>query len=236
MASELQPSGASGSDTKALGARWFHEVWNERREQTIDELLSPDLVATVEGVDAPLTRDEWLEYRRALLSAVPDLRVEVLSIVADGGACMVNWRVLGTHLGPGMGIPPSGRAVDFTGVSMLEWVDGRMVRGFDKWNRGEVVASLMQVRMDELVERTRLTRREAQVALLMAERYGHTEIAEQLGIRPNTARRHCERVLGKLGAHRKQDVAAALGKIPGSVLDRHGSDMKAQGHAAGPRG
>ena len=59
----------------------------------------------------------------------------------------------------------------------------------------------------------------------MAERFNYREIAEQLRIQPNTARRHSERVMLKLGVRRRQDVAKALGKISGSVLARHGSDV-----------
>lgn len=70
-----------------------------------------------------------------------------------------------------------------------------------------------------------VTSREAQVALLMAERLTHTEIASNLRIKPNTARRYCERVLARLGVHHRQEVASALGKIPGSVLNRHGDDI-----------
>ena len=29
------------ADNKALTRRWFEEVWNQRREQTIDEMISP---------------------------------------------------------------------------------------------------------------------------------------------------------------------------------------------------
>jgi DNA-binding CsgD family transcriptional regulator len=89
-----------------------------------------------------------------------------------------------------------------------------------------MIGSLMQVRMDEIRGHAGLTEREAQVALLMAERFTHTDIATQLRIKPNTARRHCEKSMAKLGVHRRQDVAQALGKIPGSVLNRHGDDMK----------
>ena len=213
------------ADNKLLVARWFEEVWNRKRAATIDELMSPDCLTKVEGLDEPLSRDAFKEYQHAFLNAVPDLIAEVPLMTAEGDTVIVSWRARGTHLGPGLGISPSGRAVDFTGLSVFEFVDGRIARGFDRWNRGEMIASLMQVRMDELGVHRSLTRREAQVALLMAERYSHTEIAEQLGIKPNTARRHCERVLGKLGVHRRQDVAEALGKVPGSVLARHGSDI-----------
>ena len=63
---------------------------------------------------------------------------------------IANWRAKGTHLGPELGIPASGRRVDFTGLSVFEFTDGKITAGFDRWNRGEMIASLMQVRMDEL--------------------------------------------------------------------------------------
>jgi DNA-binding CsgD family transcriptional regulator len=61
-----------------------------------------------------------------------------------------------------------------------------------------------------LVERFGLTPQEARVALLLAERRRNTEVAEALGVRPATARRHTERVLEKLGVHSRDAVRAAL--------------------------
>jgi steroid delta-isomerase-like uncharacterized protein len=227
------PDGSPPVDHKSLVRRWTTEVWNNRREEVIDEMMSPDCRLQVEGVDGELDPEAFKAYRRTFLQAVPDMFVEILSNTTEGEASMQCWRVTGTHLGHGLGIPPSGRRVNFTGVTYYEFKNGRIVRGFDRWNRGEMIASLMQVRMDELFERTPLTRREAQVALLMAERFAHTEIADQLKIKPNTARRHCERVLEKLGVRKRTDVAQALGKIPGSVLDRHASDIPLQGERLG---
>lgn len=225
------PAGADqeiAPDLRALSRRWFEKVWNERRAAAIHELATPDCTAQLEGEEGALNLEAFESYWRAWLNAVPDLRVLVSFIITEGATAVVHWRATGTHLGAGLGIPPSGRRVDFSGVTVHEYEGGLIVRALDRWNRGELIASLMQVRMDELRAHARLTLREAQVALLMAERFTHAEIADQLGIKPNTARRHCERVLQKLGVRRRQDVAKALGKIPGSVLDRqHGSDMGA---------
>jgi len=213
------------AEHKRLIQRWSREVWNERRFEMIDEMMAPDCVIHVEGVDHPLSRDDFREYNRIFLAAVPDLLVEQLSITTEGDTSFLVWRATGTHTGHGLGIPPSGRPLHFAGVSLFQIRDGWIVRGSDCWNRGDVIASLMEIRMDELCERTGLTIREAEVALMMADRFNFREIAERLRIRPNTARRHCERVLSKLGVHRRQDVAQALGKIPGSVLARHGEDL-----------
>lgn len=58
----------------------------------------------------------------------------------------------------------------------------------------------------QLRERFGLTPREAEVALLLAERKTNREIADELVISPHTARRHTERVLGKLGIHSRRSV------------------------------
>lgn len=59
-------------------------------------------------------------------------------------------------------------------------------------------------------DRFGLTVRQAQVAVLMAARRSYKEIAGQLAIRPNTARRHCEQVLLRLGLHSRDEVAQLL--------------------------
>lgn len=55
-----------------------------------------------------------------------------------------------------------------------------------------------------------LTKREAEVALLLAEGCSNAEIAERLFVSPHTARHHVENVLGKLGINSRAAVAARL--------------------------
>lgn len=209
---------------KAIAQRWFDELWVDPREDNVDrviaELAHPDATTHVEGRDGRIDVEEFKKYRRALRNALPDMRVEVVAIAAEGDRCYVQWQIVGTHRGHGLGIPPSGKPASFGGITMLRFQDGLIIEGLDKWNRGEVIAALMQLRIEEILASTTLTRREAQVALMMAERLSHGEIAEQLRITPATSRRHCERVLQKLRVHDRREVAAALGKIPGSPLDR----------------
>ena len=59
-------------------------------------------------------------------------------------------------------------------------------------------------------ERTGLTAREAEVALLLAQGLTNAEVADRLFIAPATARRHTESVLGKLGLTSRAAVASAL--------------------------
>ena len=58
-----------------------------------------------------------------------------------------------------------------------------------------------------------LSRRQAEVAELMAEGLTYRDIAQQLEIEPNTARRHCEHVLQRLGIHTRGEVRGALVRV-----------------------
>src|SRR5688500_11055482 len=66
--------------------------------------------------------------------------------------------------------------------------------------------------MAALRRRFRLTEREAEVARLLAQRRTNKEIARVLDVSWHTARRHTERVLGKLGIRSRRHVLAAINR------------------------
>lgn len=68
--------------------------------------------------------------------------------------------------------------------------------------------------LDELVSKFGLTRREAEVALLLSKRKSNREIARTLVISEHTARRHTEHVMGKLGVHSRREVRDRLAEGP----------------------
>lgn len=216
----------SNDHMKHFAIRWFEDLWNRRQDSHVDdvirELAHANATTRVEGRDGRIGLEEFKMYRAAMLSALSDFSVELTAVVAEGDRCHVEWQARGVHTGHGLGVAPSGRPIAFNGITALRFADGKIIEGLDKWNRGELIASLMRLRVEEIRSKTRLTEREAQVALMMAERLTHMEIARDLRISPSTSRRHCERVLSKLRVHRRQDVAAALGLIKGSPLDRCG--------------
>ena len=118
-----------------LARKWFDEVWNQRRDATVLEMLHPNIVGYMEGqeIHAP---GEFLRARAALLNGLPDLRVTVEAVVSEGDDVVVRWSATGTHGGAGLGIPPSSRDVSFRGMSWLVFSGGRIVKGWDSWNQG----------------------------------------------------------------------------------------------------
>ncbi|MEK6375056.1 MAG: ester cyclase [Acidobacteriota bacterium] len=124
-----------------LGRRWFEEVWNERREEAIDELMAPDAVGHMEGGDVAGPQG-FREVRAIFLNALPDMHITVEDVLSDGDQAVVRWRVRATHTGELLGVAPSQRKIDFRGMSWLTVRDGKLAEGWDTWNLGGLLDSL----------------------------------------------------------------------------------------------
>jgi predicted ester cyclase len=99
-------------DHVALARWWFEEVWNQRRTETVHELLRPDSVGHMQSGDV-VGPEPFLEVHAELLKALPDLRIQVEDTLAQGDQVVVRWSASGTHRGKGMGCEPTGAQVRF---------------------------------------------------------------------------------------------------------------------------
>jgi DNA-binding CsgD family transcriptional regulator len=65
-----------------------------------------------------------------------------------------------------------------------------------------------EVATELTLRRFGLTRREAQIARLLARRATNREIADQLDVSPHTVRHHVENIFTKLGIHSRRSIAS----------------------------
>jgi steroid delta-isomerase-like uncharacterized protein len=130
------------NENVGLARRWFEEVWNKRRTDTIDKLLTDESVSHSES---GLLRGKQAFKERThtvFLSAFPDLRMTVEATLAEGDEVVVRWVCTGTHEGDGLGFPATGRRVSFRGVTWIRFSGDKMVEGWDCWNQGGLIESL----------------------------------------------------------------------------------------------
>lgn len=120
---------------------WFEEVWNQRRDATVRELLAPAAVCHMEGAEL-VGPDQFLQARTALLDAFPDIKVTVEATLAEGDDVVVRWSARATHRGDGLGMPASQRAVAFRGMTWMRFANGRIIEGWDSWNLGQLLQEL----------------------------------------------------------------------------------------------
>jgi steroid delta-isomerase-like uncharacterized protein len=128
----------------AVARRWFEEVWNQRRAETVDELLRPDSVGHTESGDVVGPDDFKNKVHAELLAALPDIRVTVEDVIADGDNVVVRWSASGTHRGDGMGLKATGRAVTFRGLTWMVVRGGKLVEGWDAWNQEGLLRQLRE--------------------------------------------------------------------------------------------
>ncbi|WP_435016150.1 ester cyclase [Tundrisphaera sp. TA3] len=142
------PSGPSRStpmsaENLAIARRWFDDIWNQRRLETVDELLTPDSVCFVD--DGPIRGPEEFKQRmyHPFVSALPDTRVEILGELVQGDQVAIRWKATGTHDGEGLGCRATRQPVEIQGISWLVIRGGKLVEGWQSSNITDVVRGLV---------------------------------------------------------------------------------------------
>ena len=118
-----------------VATRWFKEVWNERKASTIMELMHPTASGRTHAGEIHGREDWKARIWEPLVSAFSNIVVDVEDMIADGENVVIRWRAAMDHTGEGLlGAPPSGRSVEFTGMTWMVIQDGQIVRGWDSWD------------------------------------------------------------------------------------------------------
>jgi len=62
-----------------------------------------------------------------LLPAIPDMRLDIEDVIAEGEKVLVRLTIRGTQRGELMGIPPTGRAIEVAVLDLFHIRDGKLV-------------------------------------------------------------------------------------------------------------
>jgi steroid delta-isomerase-like uncharacterized protein len=127
----------SAEENVQLMRRWFQEVWNEGRIQTVYELLAPDAVARGQrGAEKEIRGpEEFDKFVQEIRGAFPDIKVEVEDVFGTDDKVVLRWSGVMTHTGDGLGMPASGQTVRTRGITIARIVDGQIVEGWDNWDQ-----------------------------------------------------------------------------------------------------
>lgn len=129
---DVQSSIPPMNTPKEIAHLWFDEVWNNRQVSLVHELMSPEAVGHVEGpVPTLVGGQQFIEFQEQLLSALPDVRVEILNCLADDSHTCVLWQARAKD-----------GAVSFRGTTWFHVVDGKIVEGWDCWDHGGLSTTL----------------------------------------------------------------------------------------------
>ena len=125
--------------------QWFKEVWDEGQEAAIDRLVAAD--AKVWGLTGsggpPLAGPAGFKpVFHTFREALGDLQIVIERTVVEGDVCTAHFLVKGRHVGRALGGEPTGRPVEFHGVTIARVRDGQLVEG---WNVIDFLAMYQQI-------------------------------------------------------------------------------------------
>ena len=130
-------------DNIALVRRWVHEVWNERRVETMEELMSPDFVVHYENEEIRGINNWKERVFDVFTEAISDIRVEIEDIIASGEQVVTRWKARGVHSGEVLGVAPSGKMVEVSGMSWGRIVHGKIVENRNNWSLSYLIEQLL---------------------------------------------------------------------------------------------
>jgi steroid delta-isomerase-like uncharacterized protein len=123
------------TENKSIVRRLYEEVWNERKLDVVDELISPSHAlhdANVPG--SQIGPDGYKQQVVRLTTAFPDLHFAIEDIFSEKDKLVVSWMVSGTHKGEYEGIPPTDKKILVDGITISYMANGKILDSYVSWD------------------------------------------------------------------------------------------------------
>jgi predicted ester cyclase len=132
---------ARGDAESAVRAYFADLDRTQGNVSTIERYCTPDFVAHVPGAP-PLDAAGFAGFGGAFYGGFPGLAHTIEEAVAAGDRVVVRLRIRGTQSGAFQGMPPTGRATDFTAMTMARLRDGKIA---EMWIEGDFLGMMQQL-------------------------------------------------------------------------------------------
>ncbi|MFX1466107.1 MAG: ester cyclase [Promethearchaeota archaeon] len=119
------------------------DMWNNADLTIADEVYAPEIVRHDCNVPEAIVGIENVkDFLDNLLKAFPDLNLTIDEVIVEGNRMAQKWTMTGTNTGPINGMPPTGKSVHFSGISIGHFVDKKLVEIWDFYNALDMVQQL----------------------------------------------------------------------------------------------
>ena len=119
---------------KQLVLRWFEEVWNQGRRETVPELLHGHGVLH-DGARDLQGPHGFFGFYDDLRSQFTDFRVTPITVLAEDNLVCMHWAADFRH-------KQSGKSIHITGTSVVRVEDNRFVEAWQNWDLASLQSQL----------------------------------------------------------------------------------------------
>ncbi len=122
--------------------RGYQEIYNSNNLDAFTEVVAEKLLTPriMPGVPSGLAGAK--AAHRIMLTGFPDYQTMIDDMIAEGDEVAARITMTGTHTGTFMGIPATGKKVEFTGMYFARIENGRIV---EHWGEEDSVRLLQQI-------------------------------------------------------------------------------------------
>jgi ketosteroid isomerase-like protein len=119
---------------------------NNRNEAVYQELFAPEYGWYFPANNPKaLTRDEEAGFVKLLWAGFPDIRWDIVEMIAHGDMVVARFKVRGTHKSEYMGLPPTGITFESGGIWTARIKDGKLVEAREE---SDVLGWMQQLGME----------------------------------------------------------------------------------------
>ena len=129
------------SDNISSSRRVVDEAWNNGNLAVIDEVCADDFVAhdvALGDHDRETAKNLIAGYR----DAFPDLHMHLEDSFEAGDKVVERWRTEGTFTNEYMGLKPTGRKGEITGINIDRYENGKLVENWVNWDNMQLMRDL----------------------------------------------------------------------------------------------
>ena len=139
-----RPSATAQLEANKELVRRFTEATNAADWDALSEIVAEDLSRHSQATAGPpvTSRQEFIQLQKSFLVSIPDQRVTIQQLVAEGDEVAALATYSGTHTGPMGDFPATGKPVEFTFLALFRVESGRIAELWVEWDN---VAMLTQL-------------------------------------------------------------------------------------------
>jgi steroid delta-isomerase-like uncharacterized protein len=131
----------SVEENKAI-VRRYQEIYNSNTLDALAEVVSEDLRTPRIMPGVPSGIEGAKIAHQIMLTGFPDYRTDIDDLIAEGDKVVARITMSGTHTGSFMGMPATGKYVEFTGIYIARIANGKIV---EHWGEEDGVSLLTQL-------------------------------------------------------------------------------------------
>ena len=120
---------------KTVVHTFIEKAFNEKKSDALDAYFSPDLTDHALPPALPSGFQGRKMFYDAFLAAFPDIHVHIEDLVTENDKVVTHWSARGTHTGELMGIPPTGKSVNVTGIAIDRFENGQSVEHWEVFDQ-----------------------------------------------------------------------------------------------------